>query len=74
MPLAADILLDALFLDPNAQAFLNQRADMLFANGAKRLIRLLRRFDHVASVPVVLAAPQRVSELSLQTSKAKWSR
>jgi hypothetical protein len=56
MPLAADILLDALFLDPNAQAFLDQRADMLFANGAKRLIRLLRRFDHVASVPVVLAA------------------
>jgi hypothetical protein len=51
MPLAADILLDALFLDPNAEAFLNERADILFANGAKRLTRLLRRFEHVASVP-----------------------
>jgi hypothetical protein len=51
MPLAADILLDALFLDPNAAPFLNNRADMLFANNAKRLTRLLRRFEHVASVP-----------------------
>jgi hypothetical protein len=51
MPLAADILLDALFLDPNAEAFLNERADMLFANKAKRLTRLLRRFEHVALVP-----------------------
>jgi hypothetical protein len=51
MPLAADILLDALFLDPNAATFLNERADMLFANNAKRLTRLLRRFEHVASVP-----------------------
>lgn len=51
MPLAADILLDALFLDPNAEAFLNERANMLFANKAKRLTRLLRRFEHVASVP-----------------------
>jgi hypothetical protein len=51
MPLAADILLDALFLDPNAELFLNERADMLFAGNAKRLNRLLRRFEHVASVP-----------------------
>ena len=51
MPLAADILLDALFLDPNAEVFLNERANMLFANKAKRLTRLLRRFEHVASVP-----------------------
>jgi hypothetical protein len=51
MPLAADILLDSIFLDPNAEAFLNERADMLFANSAKRLTRLLRRFEHVASVP-----------------------
>jgi hypothetical protein len=51
MPLAADILLDALFLDPNAETFLNESADMLFANNAKRLTRLLRRFEHVASVP-----------------------
>jgi hypothetical protein len=66
MPLAADILLDALFLDPNAQAFLDQRADMLFAHGAKRLIRLLRRFDHVASVPVVLGTlPTSGPDISL---------
>lgn len=51
MPLAADILLDALFLDPNAEPFLNEHADMLFTNNAKRLKRLLRRFEHVASVP-----------------------
>jgi len=51
MPLAADILLDALFLDPHAELFLNEHADMLFTNNAKRLKRLLRRFEHVASVP-----------------------
>jgi hypothetical protein len=51
VPLAADILLDALFLDPNAEPFLNERADMLFTDNAKRLKRLLRRFEHVASVP-----------------------
>jgi ABC-type transport system involved in cytochrome c biogenesis ATPase subunit len=50
-PLAADILLDALFLDPKAATFLNDRADMLFANNAKRLTRLLRRFEHIASIP-----------------------
>ena len=50
MPLAGDILLDALFLDPAADAFLEQRADMLFANRGGRLLRLLRRFEHVASV------------------------
>jgi ABC-type cobalamin/Fe3+-siderophores transport system ATPase subunit len=50
MPLAGDILLDALFLDPAADAFLEQRADMLFANDGVRLLRLLRRFEHVASV------------------------
>jgi hypothetical protein len=51
MPLAADILLDALYLDPDAETFLNERADMLFENHAARLIRLLKRFEHVASVP-----------------------
>jgi hypothetical protein len=51
MLLAADILLDALFLDPQAETFLNERSDMLFANNAKRLMRLLQRFEHVASVP-----------------------
>ena len=50
MLLAGDILLDALFLDPAADDFLEQRAGMLFANGSARLLRLLRRFEHVASV------------------------
>jgi hypothetical protein len=66
MLLAGDILLDALFLDPAADAFLEQRADMLFANGGARLVRLLRRFEHVASVtginPEALGA---LSNLSL---------
>lgn len=66
VPLAADILLDALFLDPNAEAFLDQRVDMLFANRSKRLIRLLRRFDHVASVPAVPSAqPSGDTDISL---------
>jgi hypothetical protein len=50
LPLADDILLDALFLDPAATAFLEERADMLFANNAKHLQRLLARFEHVATV------------------------
>lgn len=51
MPLAADILLDALCLDPEAASFLNERVEMLFADKAVRLIRLLKRFEHIASVP-----------------------
>lgn len=50
LPLADDILLDALFLDPEAITFLEARANMLFANNAKHLQRLLARFEHVASV------------------------
>ena len=50
LPLADDILLDALFLDPAATTFLEERADMLFANNAKHLQRLLARFEHVATV------------------------
>ena len=49
LPLADDILLDALFLDP-ATAFLEERADMLFANNANHLQRLLVRFGHVTTV------------------------
>ena len=45
------MLLDALFLDPNAETFLDERADMLLANGGARLLRLVKRFEHVASVP-----------------------
>jgi hypothetical protein len=50
-PLADDMLLDALFLDPNAEAFFDARVDMLLANGGTRLLRLVKRFEHVASVP-----------------------
>lgn len=53
MPLAADILLDALCLDPLAGLFLEQRADLLFENHGKRLNRLLRRFQHIATRPAV---------------------
>lgn len=50
LPLADDILLDALFLDPAAITFLEARVDMLFANNAKHFQRLLTRFEHVATV------------------------
>jgi hypothetical protein len=50
-PLANDVLLDALFLDPNAEAFLDARADTLLENGGARLLRLVKRFEHIASVP-----------------------
>lgn len=53
MRLAADILLDALCLDPEAETFLEQRVEMLFANNGARLTRLLRRFEHIATVPGV---------------------
>ena len=66
MLLAGDILLDALFLDPAADAFLEQRADMLFANGGARLLRLLRRLEHVASVTGINPeAPGALSDFSL---------
>lgn len=52
-PLAADILLDSLCLDPLAEQFLTERADFLFQDHGARLNRLLRRFRHVATVPSV---------------------
>jgi hypothetical protein len=50
-PLADHVLLDALFLDPNAESFLDARAEMLFENNGARLLRLVNRFEHVATVP-----------------------
>ena len=44
------VLLDALFLDPVAKTFLEERTNMLFANDAQHLQRLLARFEHVATV------------------------
>jgi len=49
--LAQDVLLDALFLDPLAEQFLDQRAELLLANHGGLLNRLLRRFHHIATVP-----------------------
>ncbi|MDW3224176.1 MAG: hypothetical protein R8G34_15065 [Paracoccaceae bacterium] len=49
--LASDVLLDALCLDPDAERFLNERADKLFSDRAKRLDRLLSRFRHIGTVP-----------------------
>lgn len=66
VPLADDVLLDALFLDPNAEAFLDNRADMLLANGGERLLRLVSRFEYVATVPGVSAEMlARYRDLSL---------
>lgn len=49
--LAGDILLDAICLDPYAERFLNERVDLLLANGAAHFTRLLLRFHHIATVP-----------------------
>jgi transcriptional regulator with XRE-family HTH domain len=70
-PLADDILLDALFLDPNAEAFLDERAELLFANNAALLGRLLLRFEHIASVPGVSPAAN-VSSLTRLYFEAKF--
>jgi len=50
---AADVLLDALCLDPFAESFLNQRTDLLFRNHGRRLNRLIQRFHHIATMPNV---------------------
>ena len=48
---AADILLDALCLDPLAGSFLAARADLLLKDNGELLSRLLKRFQHVATAP-----------------------
>ncbi len=54
---ASDILLDALFLDPQAEVFMEARAEVLFADSATRLLRLLNRFDYVGSASAMRVAP-----------------
>lgn len=49
--LAADILLDALCLDPLAEQFLMDRADLLLKDNGQLLNRLLKRFQHIATAP-----------------------
>lgn len=52
LSLAGDILLDALCLDPVTEQFLTERVDLLMANDARHLTKLLIRFHHVGTVPI----------------------
>ena len=61
---AGDILLDALCLDPEAEMFLSERVDLLLANNAKHLTRLLIRFHHIGTVPTG-GVPGNMSSLGL---------
>jgi hypothetical protein len=64
--LAIDLLLDALCLDPLAEILLTERSELLFANHGAPLKRLLRRFQHIASVPSgQLPVPNLDPDLSL---------
>ena len=63
--LAADLLLDALYLDNNADTFLDERAAMLFAKDGAILLRLLRRFEHVATAPRIPEFLQNQDDLRI---------
>ncbi|WP_221094062.1 P-loop NTPase family protein [Rhizobium bangladeshense] len=62
--LAGDVVLDALYLDPEAERFLTERIDMLLEGNASNLSRLLTRFHHTATVPTVGSQP-RASTIAL---------
>lgn len=51
LPIAADVLLDALYLDPEADRFMAERAEFLLARNGEWLERLLKRFLHIGTVP-----------------------
>lgn len=53
---ARDILLDALYLDPQADLILESHRDLLFAQSGACLARMLRRFHHNATAVAPLAA------------------
>lgn len=59
--LAADLLLDALCLDPEAERLLSERVHMLLLDGAKRLNRLLTRFRHIGTIPALSMASAETS-------------
>lgn len=70
--LAGDVLLDALYLDPDAERFLTERIDMLLEGNASTLSRLLTRFHHTATVPTVGSQP-RASTIGLYLEvKFRW--
>ncbi len=50
---AADLLLDALCLDPHADRWLHERTELVLGDHGKRLDRMLERFHHIATVPLV---------------------
>lgn len=54
--IARDLLLDAIVLDTNSFELLSDRAEMLFAERGKQLLRLVRRFDHIATAPSATTA------------------
>jgi hypothetical protein len=64
-PLAADILLDALCLDPLAEECLSERTTLLFENRGERLNRLFKRFYHIATVPSIPEQMQGDASLNL---------
>ncbi len=49
----ADLLLDALCLDPLADRWLHERTEFLLSDNGRRLERMLERFHHIATVPSV---------------------
>jgi len=49
----ADLLLDALCLDPLADRWLHERTELLLGDNGKPLDRMLERFHHIATVPSV---------------------
>jgi len=51
--LALDLMLDALFTDPEAGVLLEQKVELLLADRGQLLRRLLVRFQHVATIPNV---------------------
>ena len=56
LPLAGDILLDALCLDPEAERLLTERVGLLLADNANNLTRMLIRFRHIATLPMAGAS------------------
>jgi len=55
--IAADVLFDALCLDPEAERFLEERTALWLVDDGRRLDRLLRRFLHIATGPKSIGDP-----------------